>query len=109
MKRRTILREFGTAAVITGGLVSTASARSGPVPDVDGPLDVSDVSGTVPLVDLLEDEELASLDVDPQKVRFHIDSGLNTLEMEDCCKRYRCCSDLEDCLCRCCTCWGCVP
>ena len=104
MKRRTLVKQLGTASLATTTLVGSAAAER-PLGHVDREIDVSDLEGRVPLVDVLEEEELGDLadDVDPESAALTIDSDVGVLNVgEDCCDIFpTCCfgcpSDCSDC------------
>lgn len=114
MQRRSVLKRLG-AAGLTAGLASTpaSAAVEGPDLGIEDQLDVSDVSGTVPLEDLLDgpveeevsDEFLDWLDddVDPAKLQLTV-NNISECEHTTLCN-HQCCRC--DCLGDCCICNPC--
>lgn len=108
VQRRTLLKGIGTAATATAGLAGSASARPGV--ELDRELDVSDVSGVVPLADLLDEAERRQFGgVDPSGAKVVVAEETDTIvDLEDdCCKTYKHCDDDSDetnCTCACCVC-----
>lgn len=110
MKRRTLIRQLGTASLATTTLVGSAAA-SRPSLDLDREIDVSGVSGSVPLADVLDDEALAELpeDVDPRAATITVAEDTDVVAPSECCDRMPlCCRDVE-CTrpCGCCYCYQC--
>ena len=110
MKRRTLIRQLGTASVATATFVGSAAAER-PLGHVDREIDVSDVSGAVPLADLLDEDEVAALpdDVDPWSATITVAEETDSVAPSECCDRMPlCCKDVE-CTrpCGCCYCYQC--
>lgn len=80
-----------------GSPSETVAAASG-AEYIDRPLNVSDVSGEVPLADLLTDDELAQLPEQIARHRLSIDETLDTTTLDFCCGT---CS-MSYCSCDCC-------
>ena len=99
MKRRTLIRQLCTATLATTTLVGSAAAERPAVNlDVDREIDVSDVSGAVPLADLLDEGELASLpdDVDPTAAAIEVAAETDLVASPQCCDYMPlCCKDID--------------
>ena len=110
MKRRTLVKQLGTASLATTTLVGSAAA-SRPAINIDREIDVSDVSGSVPLAELLDAEELAELPdgVDPWTTSITVAEGTDGIAPSDCCDYMPiCCYDVDCPLgCPCCYCYHC--
>jgi hypothetical protein len=106
MNRRTLIRRLGATGLATTAFAGTASASRGVRYGIDREIDVSDVSGTVTLDELLEPEEVRRLpaDVDPRQREIIVSDDAGGITLGDCC--VYCCSGDEDlvCDCSCCEC-----
>lgn len=120
MKRRAILRRLGATAAATAGLAGSASASRVDGTDDERAVDVSGLSGQVPVTDLVDDpateladELLANLPdgADPADVEVHVprdkeefDPGFYDIKCDlGCCDGSLGCSDLCD-VCYCSVC-----
>lgn len=110
MKRRTLIRQLGAAGIGAAAISGTTAAERPSVSDldIDRELDVSSVEGWVPLAELLEPAELASLPagVDPSRP-ISVAAEADRITVQDCCTL--CCRDARKaCECICCECpFGC--
>lgn len=115
MNRRTVLKRVGAATAgtiaLTGNVAASRASARGVVGDLDVTVDVSDVAGEVVLADVLTDEQLATVDVDPTGVRLLVDPGLDEISTQDHCCLNGCCEEDWHCLeeCPCCECDNCEP
>lgn len=103
MKRRTLIRRMGAAGVATTLAGRTAAESSELSLGVDRDIDVSSVSGRVPLEQLLESQDLARVPdrFDPQEVTIHVDEDADDISLDSCCVY---CSKWPNvCDCSCCT------
>lgn len=75
MKRRTLIRQLGSAALASTAVAGTSMAADSSV-DLSS-VDIPNVDEPTLLVDLLDDDELAALDddVDPTRIRVVGDAG----------------------------------
>lgn len=110
MKRRTLIRKVGAAGIATAALSGSATAERPSVSDldIDRELDVSSVEGWVPLAELLEPEEVASLPAGVSPSRpISVAATADSITVQDCCEL--CCTDARKaCECVCCDCtFGC--
>ena len=106
MKRRTLLKRVGaatTASIAVSG-IGSAEKLHGPLA-IDGEIDVSNVSGRVPLTEVLDDAHLAQIGngVDPSKVIAWVDPSVDTLDDDQsCCQAvcgdYSCCTFCHPCI-----------
>lgn len=109
MKRRTLVRQLGTATLATTTLVGSAAANRS---TLDREIDISGVSGSAPLADVLDEEALAELpdDVDAGAATVTVAEDAAVVESaSDCCDYMPlCCRDI-DCpkTCGCCYCYQC--
>lgn len=95
-----MLKRIGAAGVAAAGVSGTASARGWPGLDPGTELDVSDISGSVPLGEVLNEEQRAQFRGDPYRTTLTVDEDLDTVALPACCD---CC--LDDCNdCSCCRC-----
>ncbi|PSP79041.1 hypothetical protein BRC81_06095 [Halobacteriales archaeon QS_1_68_20] len=103
------MKKVGTATAVSIGLAGTASANT--TRGFDEAIDVSDVSGRVALADLVDERDVASLDVavDPHQANLIISDDAITIQniSEDCCPHHDCCGNVDDCECECCVCESC--
>lgn len=111
MNRRTLIRRLGATGLATTALASPASARPTLRFGVDRAIDVSEVSGTVTLDELLEPGEYGDLParVDPRTHEITVADDAGVIALDDCC--VYCCEYDNVCEdhCDCCTCdWDCV-
>lgn len=98
MKRRTLIKQFGTAALATTTLVGAGAAKR-PAFDLDREIDVSNVAGTVPLSTVLEPEDIDALpaEVDPAVVRITIPEQADVIDpgIDACNYMPLCCKDID--------------
>lgn len=107
MKRRTLVRKLGAASIATATISGPAVAAERPsVSDlgIDRDLDVASMEGRVPLGELLELREIASLpeSVDPSR-RITVAPEADVITLGECCP-YCCWPAIMPCDCDCCDC-----
>lgn len=115
MNRRTLLKRAGATAAVSIALTGTASGSADP-PER---LDVSGVSGEVPLTELVEDPEARFADGtfegrDPAEIRVIVDEDDDVVEpardigcdLGCCCSAGSCPSGCDSCFCS--VCGGCI-
>lgn len=115
MNRRTLIRRVGASGLATTALVGSATAArtgvstaSGNGYEVGRELDVSDVSGTVTLAELLEPGDLDGVPahIDPRTHEITVAEGAGSITLDDCC--VYCCAGGQENVCEdkcsCCDC-----
>lgn len=107
MKRRTLIRELGAVGIASTAIAGTTAAAAPSFADleVDRPLDVSSVEGTVTLDELLEPRDLAGVPGDAADVPVVVAADADVITLDGCCQY---CCDGRDLVCEdhcdCCTC-----
>lgn len=121
MNRRTILKRMGATAAVGVGLTGTASGSGGGPAAAGTRVDVSGVSGKVPLTDLVEDPESTFADdafgeTDLADVRIVVEESTDEVTLQDikcelgcCCSRRRCSEECDVCYCTDCGGPSCEP
>lgn len=117
MKRRTILERMGATAAVGVGLSGTAAGSRDGEAGSRIRVDVSDVSGQVPLTELVDDPGAvfagdgpaeAPMDADPSDVRLIVQEDTDDVVLQDivcrvgCCCSASCPSECDSCLCNVC-------
>lgn len=107
MKRRTLMRKIGATGIGAAAISGPAAAAERPsVSDlgIDRDIDVASMEGRVPLGELLEPHELASLPagVDASR-RITVAAEADVVTLGECCP-YCCWPAIMPCDCDCCDC-----